>query len=567
LLALFNANNMKIAKVFLCLFLLLSSATHAAEARKDLRIGISQFPSSLHPYFDEMVAKSLVLGATTRPVTVHGADWKPHCMLCTELPSYENGRAKKEPRDDGTTGIAATYTLIDGLVWGDGKPVTTRDILFAYEVGKHPKSGVGNGEFFTKDVVSIDAVDDRTFIIHFLKEKCDFAPIGGYYPLPEHLERAIFEKDPETYKNRTLYNTDPANPGLWFGPYRIAKVETGATLRIEKNPVWKGKAPWFDSVTFRTIDNSAALTANLLSGDVDYIAGELGVMLDEAISFEKRLKASKPGKFEVVYKQGLTYEHIDLPLDKPPFNDLNLRKGLMHAIDRAAISKQIFGGKQAAAVSNVNPLDTVFTGEVPQYGHDPEQAGTLLDEAGWKLKGDGFRYNEKGEKLRITLSTTAGNRTREMIAQAIQSDLKKAGIELAIDLQPARVLFGDTMRERKFTGGVMYAWMSAPQSIPKTTLYSKMIPTKENNWAGQNYPAYASEKMDKLIDDLDTVCAPDENMALWHELQRMYADELPALPLYYRADSFFMPVWLKGVTPTGHLHPSTLWIENWSAAP
>ncbi len=558
---------MKMAKVFLFLVFLLLPLSAQADDHKQLRIGVSQYPSTLHPYFDEMVAKSLILGATTRPVTVFDAEWKLRCMLCVELPTYENGGAKKERHADGTTGIAATYRLKDGLVWGDGTPLTTKDILFAYEVGKHPKSGVGNGEFFTKDVLNIDAADEKTFTIHFLKDKCEFASIGDFFPLPEHLERKIFEKDPATYKNRTLYNTDSTNQGLWSGPYKIAKTESGAAIRLEKNSTWKGAAPYFDSITFRTIDNSAALTANLLAGDIDYIAGELGVMLDEAISFEKRLKSTKPGQYEVVYKQGLTFEHIDLSVDKAPFNDVRMRKALLFGLNRTAISQQIFGGKQTEAVSDINPLDTVYTEDVQKYPYDPKQAGALLDEMGWKLKDDGFRYNEKGAKLGISLATTAGNRTRETIAQAMQSDLKKIGISLSIDLQPARVLFGDTMRERKFTGGAMYAWMSAPQSIPKTTLYSKMIPTKENNWAGQNYTAYASEKMDKIIDDLDTVCAPDKNLALWHDLQKLYADELPALPLYYRADSFFMPTWLKGVTPTGHLHPSTLWIENWSATP
>lgn len=561
---------MKMAKVFLCfLFALALASPRAAVAQehKSLRIGVSQYPSTMHPYFDEMVAKSLVLGATARPVTVYGPDWKPVCMLCTELPSYENRRAKKETRADGTTGIAATYTLKEGLFWGDGAPLTTKDILFAYEVGKHPKSGVGNGEFFTRDVVSIEAQDERSFTIHFLKEKCDFAPIGDFYPLPVHLEREIFLKDPETYKNRSLYNTAPGTPGLWHGPYRLEKAESGASIALARNPAWKGKAPWFDKVVFRTVDNSAALQANLLSGDVDYIAGELGVMLDEALSFEKRLKAQKPGQFNVVYKQGLTYEHIDLPLDKPPFDDRDMRRALLYAIDREAVSQKIFGGHQKPALSNVNPLDPVFTEDVRKYPQARGEAGKLLDALGWKTGRDGFRHNEKGEKLRITLSTTAGNKTREMIAQAIQSDMKKAGIDLQIDLQPARVLFGDTMRKRAFKGGVMYAWMSAPQSIPKTTLYSATIPAQENNWAGQNYPGYASREMDRLIDDLDTVCTPAENLALWHGLQRLYAEDLPALPLYYRADSFFIPAWLKGVTPTGHLHPSTLWIENWSAAP
>lgn len=561
---------MKMAKVFLCFVVLFSLAAlspASAAPRGELRIGVSQYPSTMHPYFDEMVAKSLVLGATSRPVTVYGPDWLPACMLCTDLPSYENRRAKKEELEDGKTGIAATYTLKEGLFWGDGTPVTTKDILFAYDVGKHPKSGVGNGEFFTKDVRTIVAEDDRTFTIHFAKEKCDFAPIGGYYPLPAHLEREIFEKDPETYKNRSLYNTAPETPGLWSGPYRFAKFSSGAFITLERNAAWKGKAPYFDKITFRTIDNSSALTANLLSGDVDYIAGELGIMLDEALLFEKRLKATRPGKFNVVYKQGLTYEHIDLPHDKPPFDNADMRRALLYAIDREAISKQVFGGHQQPAVSSVNPLDPVFTRDITAYAADTAKSGALFDALGWKKGADGFRYNDKGEKLRITLSTTAGNRTRELIAQAIQSDMKKAGVDLQVDLQPARVLFGDTMRKREFRGGVMYAWMSAPQSIPKTTLYSSMIPTQENNWAGQNYPAYASERMDKIIDDLDTVCEPEKNLALWHELQGLYADDLPALPLYYRADSFIMPVWLKGVTPTGHLHPSTLWIENWSAAP
>ena len=54
--------------------------------------------------------------------------------------------------------------------------------------------------------------------------------------------------------------------------------------------------------------------------------------------------------------------------------------------------------------------------------------------------------------------------------------------------------------------------------------------------------------------------------ALWYKLQAIYADELPALPLYVGSDAFIMPLWLKGVEPTGHQYPSTLWVENWRAA-
>jgi peptide/nickel transport system substrate-binding protein len=561
----FNLTRAQMAKAFVSalLIFLFSGNPALANEHAQLRIGISQYPSTLHPLFDDMVAKSYILGMSLRPVTVHDASWKPVCMLCTELPSFDNKRAEKETLSNGKHGIAATYTIQSNATWGDGVPVTTKDILFAWEVGKHPKSGVGNADFYAKDIADITAADDKTFTIHFSKEQCDFAAINDFYALPEHLERKIFEKDPATYMNRTLYNTDPTNPGLYWGPYKVSKVDSGAAITLDKNPHWYGAAPAFDTITVRTIENSAALSANLLSGGIDYIAGELGLSLDQAVAFEKRLKT---GDYQAIYKPGLTYEHIDLNLDQPIFKDLRVRQALMYGMNRDSINQTLFDSKQPIAATDINPLDTVYNKDVRRYAYDPTAAEKLLDEAGWKKDKSGQRVNDKNEPLHFTLSTTAGNKSREVIEQALQSDWKKIGIDVKIENQPARVLFGDTMRERKFTGGAMYAWMSSPRNIPKTTLHSSMIPTEANNHAGQNYAGYANPKIDKIIDDLEIVCTPKENQKLWDELQGIYAEDLPALPLYYRVEAYFIPQWLHGLTPTGHMHPTTLWIENWSVA-
>lgn len=532
-----------------------------AENHTHLRIGISQFPSTLHPFFDDMTAKSYVLGMSIRPVTAYDIKWQPLCLLCTALPTYDNGRAKKETLPDGRHGIAATYTLQPRASWGDGVPVTTKDILFAWHVGKHPQSGVGNGEFFSKDIADITAIDDKNFTIHFSKKQCEFASIGDFYALPEHLERKIFEQDPVTYKNRTRYITDPTNPGLYWGPYKVSKIDSGASILLDKNPTWYGTPPAFDTITIRAIENSSALAANLLSGDIDYIAGEMGLTLDQAITFEKRLK---PGAYAVTYKPGLIYEHIDLNLDRAPFNDVRVRQALMYGMNRDSLNKTLFDNKQPVADSNVNPLDRVYTNNVKQYAYDPAAAAKLLDEAGWKMGKDKIRANKDGKKLSMILSTTAGNKSREVIEQVLQSDWKHLGIDVKIENQPARILFGETMRQRSFKGGVMYAWTSAPKNIPKTSLHSSMIPSAKNNYAGQNYPGYANPQMDRIINDLEVVCEPKANQSLWDSLQKIYADELPALPLYYRAEAYFVPKWLKGLVPTGHMHPTTLWIEDWS---
>jgi len=74
-----------------------------AAERDELTIGIVQFPVMLNPNIEAVAAKSYVLGFTTRAFTVFDADWKLVCLLCTELPSFENGRAIKTQLPDGKT--------------------------------------------------------------------------------------------------------------------------------------------------------------------------------------------------------------------------------------------------------------------------------------------------------------------------------------------------------------------------------------------------------------------------------------------------------------------------------
>ena len=62
----------------------------SAEAREHLVIGVSQFPPTLNPSIDSVLAKSYILGMARRPITAYDADWKLVCLLCVTLPSFEN---------------------------------------------------------------------------------------------------------------------------------------------------------------------------------------------------------------------------------------------------------------------------------------------------------------------------------------------------------------------------------------------------------------------------------------------------------------------------------------------
>lgn len=531
----------------------------ALAQKRTLTIGVTQFPSTFHPIIDAMLAKSYILGATLRPVTVYDHEWELACMLCDELPTLENGGAVREKTPDGKDGIAVTYRIAEGATWGDGTPVTSDDIRFTWEVGKHPESGVSGADVYQR-IWKIETPDSKTAVLHTDRVTYTYNAFG-IAPLPAHLERARFEENPREYKRRTAYDTDTANPGLYFGPYRIAQVTPGAFVELVRNETWYGPAPQFDRIIIRVVENTAALEANLLSGSVDYIAGELGMTLDQALSLEKR----RGGDFYFIYKAGLIYEHIDLNLDNPILSDKRVRHALLYGADRSTISERLFQGKQPVANTNVNPLDWVYTDDIPIYPYDPAKAKALLEDAGWKPGPGGIRVNADGQKLSLTMGTTSGARVREQVQQVLQHYWKQIGVDIRIQNQPARVFFGQTVRERRFEGMAMFAWISAPESLPRTTLHSSMIPTAANNWAGQNYTGFRSAAADALINAIELDLNRESRAAKWADLQRLYAEELPALPLYFRANPFVVPKGLTGIRPTGHLGVTTLWVEEWRA--
>lgn len=544
--------------IVLVLILAFATATpHARAEHETLTIGIGQYPASLHPSIESMVARSYALGFTRRPFTVYDPDWKLVCMLCETLPTLENGLARPETTPDGKDGIAVSFTIRADARWADGVSVSTRDVVFTREVGRSPKTGVIPKEFW-RSLWKIDVADDRHFTLHFDRRHFDYNDISSFELLPEHVEAEAFA-DPASYAMRTRYATEPTNPGLYNGPYRVAEVAPGSHIVLTRNPHWGGAKPAFERILIRAIENTAALEANLLSGAIDMIAGEIGVTLDQAVALEAR----HHDRFNVIFQPSLVYEHIDLNLDNPDLADVRVRRALLLSLDREAISQQLFAGRQPVADSNVSPLDRMAARDRPRQHFDPKAAAALFSEAGWERAENGMRANAAGRPLRLEIMTTAGDRTRALVQQVLQSQWKAAGVDVRIRNQPARVFFGETVSRRQFSGMAMFAWFSAPESVPRTTLHSTEIPTEANGWSGQNYSGFRNAAMDATIEAIETELDEGNRRKLWGRLQEIYMEELPALPLWFRANPFVLPSWLDGVRPTGHQFPTTLWVEEW----
>ncbi len=528
------------------------SAPAVAAPREQLVIGVSQFPSTLHPAIDPEVIKAYTLGFVLRPITAFDAGWKNTCLQCAVLPSLANGLARLEGR-----GMAVTVKLKPGLLWGDGVKLTARDLAFTWKLGHDPASGFADLSYWLR-IDSVEVIDDLTAVMHLNKVWAQYDRLPTM--LPEHLEAKAAEAG--EYARHTLYARAPTTPGLYNGPYLVTQIESGAQVVLEVNPTWGGGVPGFRRIVIRAIENTAALQANLQSGDVEYAPGDApSLTLDQVLTLRHR----QPDAWTYIFRPALNYEHIDLNLDNPILADIRVRRALLLALDRRTLVDRLFEGKQPVAASFLNPLDPMHDPAVPEQPYDPVRARAMLAEAGWTPGPDGICRNAAGERLSLEFRTTAGNRVRELAQQVMKDQWKAVGVEALVKNEPARTLFGDTLKRRRFTGLAMYAWSSGISYPPRQTLAADQVPTEANNWGGSNYLDFRDAGMDAAILTAETDLDPSHQRAAWAQMQRIYAEQVPALPLFFRAEAYVLPKWLTGVRPTGHSDTSSLWAEEWHA--
>lgn len=534
----------------------------AAHAKDDLVIGAAQFPSTLNPNIDPEVIKAYALAFVDRPITAFDKDWKPVCLLCETLPTLDNGLAVIEDRPGGGRGMKITIKLKPDLMWGDGKPVTAKDLAFTWKLASAPNSGFSNTNPWNR-ASRVEVADDHTAILYTDKVINDYMMWDQV--LPEHLEGPIVEKAtaPGEYIKTTLYAREHTNPGLYNGPYIVTQYTSGSQVVFEPNPYWKGQKPAIRRIVLRTIENTAALQANLLSGDVDLVAGEgVGLTIDQALALRKQA----PDRFDYEFKPSLTYEHIDLNLDNKLLGDPRTRRALVMATDRQTLVNRLFEGLQPVAATWVNPLHPMYDAAVKPLPFDLAGAKKLLAEAGWTPGADGVCRNAAGDRLSLEIATTSGNRLRELTEQVLQNQWKAACVEVTIKNEPARTLFGETLKQRKYTAMGMYGWSSAVSESPRRTLASSEIPSAANNYGGANYPGFSNPTIDADIPKVESELDPAKAKVEWSEMQRIYAEQVPVIPLFFRAEPHIVPKWLKGYVPLGNGYTVGIFAEQWSGS-
>lgn len=448
--------------------------------------------------------------------------------------------------------VTLNYTLLEGLLWSDGQPLTAADSVYAYTVAKDPATPVST--YRSDRTAAYQAADDRTVTWTGIP---GFIPASSadffWLPLPQHAWGQYSAADLLTAEE---VNRSP----LGWGPYAIREWVPGDHLTLERNSSYFRAAeglPKFDLLTYRFLgeapdNNLAALT----NGQCDII--------DESVDWDGQLMTltdlQNKGSLKIYSANGPEWEHIDMGINLAAydggyspyadyraaiFSDIRVRQALAYCTDRQGIIDKLLYGYSQVPAGFFPAGHPLYDGDLSALPYDPEQGAALLTAAGWvDLDGDpstprvsqGISNILNDIPLALNFIAT-DTRLHQMTADLLVESMAACGIQLNVQLTDAGTLFAPGPSGALFGRNfdlAEYAWQSGDSS-PCFLYSSNQIPTADNNWIGVNVAGYSDSAYDAACAaalNANPADAPAYRAAS-DGAQQLFNEQLPSLPLYF----------------------------------
>ena len=338
---------------------------------------------------------------------------------------YENGEYKGslaekwEVSDDGRK---YTFTLRDGIKFSDGTPCDAAAVKTSLEAAQvNLGMYIGSYGKLMTVIDSIEAPDESTVIINLTQP---------YYGTLNDLSTCnpLGIVNPNGFNDDLTYKADDFQTmTMGTGPYMYEGDFDGSVYTFVRNPYYWGEAPEADTFKIKVIPDNDAKVLALRSGEIDAITGA------SRLSADAYTELSADSSFGTAINDEPTLtNYIGFNMSKAPFDDKNVRLAVEYAIDKDAISNDVFQGTMI-------PADTLFSKSKPYcdvavttYTYDPDKAAQLLDEAGWTdSDGDGIR-DKDGTPLEMTMLYTSDYGSIGDGMLAIASQLGKVGFKVDV---------------------------------------------------------------------------------------------------------------------------------------
>ncbi|HEY0421110.1 MAG TPA: ABC transporter substrate-binding protein, partial [Acetobacteraceae bacterium] len=299
---------------------------------------------------------------------------------------------------------------------------------------------------------------------------------------------------------------DFATRAVGCGPYRFASWTKNSELVLEKFPgYWRGADHGFDRLAYRPIADETVRLANLRSGTLQLIDG-VPPQSVAALGREPALR--------VAQMPSMGFNGWSLNCTRPPFNDVCLRRAFVAAADREVIHRVVYFGTGRPGFGPLSPaIAWAFDPGFKPPGHDPAHARALLHEAGTTAP------------VPVTITVT---NSPQMVraAQIVQAQANDAGFKVEVrQIDPTSLI--TVLRNRDFDVA-MSPWSG--RYDPDGNMFFYFTKGGPNN-----FPGYDSDRMTTLLREARSETDTPKRVALYHEAQRLLAEDAPMLFLHFDA--------------------------------
>jgi peptide/nickel transport system substrate-binding protein len=513
--------------------LALGGCTNAAQpsTKKVATMIFTQEPESMNTMYTNMYFSQILQQAWDVWAWQYDDQNKPYPVLVTEMPSIKNAGISA----DGKT---ITMHLRNDIIWSDGKPLTSADFKFTYEMYINPKNTVSTTYPYSK-LEGVETPDAHTVVMNFIEP---FAPWLSFWKglLPEHILKPVFDKD------GTLDNA-PWNkaPTVGAGPFVFSEWQSGSFLRFVRNDKYWGKKANLDEIFVRIVPDDAAQIAALKTGD-----GDLGIF----IAYPDIPPLEQAGVKIVSVNSGYSEGWFINLGDKghPALKDVRVRQALAYAIDRFKIAKDLLLGKTQPGASLWDKMPYVDP-TIKPYPFDPAKAKKLLDEAGWKMGADGVREKD-GVKLVLRYGTTT-KEVRQSAQAIVQQMLADIGVKVELLNYDSDIFFASYADKGPTYSGDLdiYEWSDVPTAFPDPDIaywLCSEIPSDQNP-QGLNAQFLCDKKLDELFRLQTTQVDFNQRVATFHQITKIMYDQVYWLSMWLDPDIWALSKRVEGVKLSG----------------
>ena len=556
-----------------------------------LKICLGEEPNTLYPYGNlNASARSVLSAIYDGPMDVVNYGYEP--IILEKIPSLEDGDAQVSPvtvnagdqvvdssgnvvllaagtrvrpsgcrsdecavKYDGSSSLqmdqlVVTFTMLEGLMWSDGEPLTSADSIYSYQLASNKDTPVS--KYLVDRTAIYEAADDQT--IQWWGKPGFIDP--DYYtnfwmPLPEH----AWSK--ETPANLSKLETSSRLPIGW-GPYIIDKWETGKQIHLVKNLNYfraDSGLPKFDELTFLFMPDTNSAMSALLDGTCDVL--DPSVRLDGQVGLLQQM--DRDAQAQLLTAQTKTMEWLgfgilpasydngfDKKIDRPDFfGDKRMRQAVALCLDRQKVVDTVLFGLSAVPDTYLPPDHPLHNGNVQTYQYNPQAGEEILDAVGWRDTDNNPSTPREavsvtkvppGTPLVLNYFTSSATQRHQVVDIFTQS-LAQCGIGLnpvfmtAADFYaqgPVGPLFGRNFDLAEYS-------IDVPGLEPPCSWFtSAQVPSESNHWVGTNVSGFKNQAFDSACDEASQSLSSDPEYSSHQEAQAIFATDLPALPLYLR---------------------------------